>query len=148
MSIGSRIRQLRLAHKLSGEAFGALCDVTKGRVSQWESGHGLPSIETLIKLREQLPFSFDWLLQGEDTSVAYTTTDPRIVQLLQALEPAAPYVKEAAVEAVQRTIDLVEHVHSEDKADPPPPVITVRERKLQKKRTGALSFNKEKKNAS
>lgn len=91
MSIGSRIRQLRLAHKLSGEAFGALCDVTKGRVSQWESGHGLPSIETLIKLREQLPFSFDWLLQGEDTSVAYTTTDPRIVQLLQALEPAAGF---------------------------------------------------------
>lgn len=148
MSIGARLRQLRKANGLSGEKLGELCGVTKGMVSQWESDLVTPPTDRLLELHKHIAFSFDWLLQGEGAALAYTTTDPRIVQLLQALEPAAPYVKEAAVETVLRTIDLVEHVHGDDKDDPVP-VVRVRERQLQKKRAaGVTSFNKEKKNAS
>jgi transcriptional regulator with XRE-family HTH domain len=65
MSIGARIRQLREANKLSGEKFGELCGVTKGAVSQWESDDVTPPIDQLIKIKQHLNFSIDYIYTGE-----------------------------------------------------------------------------------
>lgn len=64
MSIGERIRQIRESHKLSGEAFGDLCGVSKGMVSQWENNIVTPPMDRLLLLREKFDFSFDWLVDG------------------------------------------------------------------------------------
>lgn len=65
MSIGARVRQLRKKNKLSQEKLGELCGVTKGMVSQWESGTSTPPIDRLIELSKHVYFSFDWMLKGE-----------------------------------------------------------------------------------
>lgn len=85
MSIGARIRQLRLSNKLSGEQFGELCDVSKGMVSQWESDAGTPGIERLLLLRKNIEFSIDWLLLG-DVDYNVRTMRPTMKALLKVAE--------------------------------------------------------------
>lgn len=93
MSIGTRLRQLRKANNLSGDKFGELCGVTKGMVSQWETGDTTPPTDRLLELHKHLEFSFDWLLngEGEDDATTYTTSDPALVEILKALEPRGDY---------------------------------------------------------
>lgn len=89
MTIASRIVQLRLAHKpkkLSQDAFGELCGVSKSAVSQWESGATEPDIKTLIKLRSKLAFSLDWLLTGEGDMGSVYKTDPVISHVVEAMQ--------------------------------------------------------------
>lgn len=102
MSIGSRIRQLRKANGLNGDQFGDLCGVTKGMVSQWESDLVTPPTDRLLELRGKLNFSFDWLLEGTE---GYSTTDPKIIATVKAMENTAEYVKDAAVQAVLTTVN-------------------------------------------
>lgn len=66
MSIGTRIRELRERHQLSGEKFGELCGgLSKGAISQWENGTVTPPIDRLIELKKTIEFSIDWLYTGE-----------------------------------------------------------------------------------
>lgn len=88
MSIGARIICLRKAHKpkkLSQEALGELCDVSKSAVSQWESGATEPDIKTLVKLRSKIAFSLDWLLTGEGEIGAVYGADPVIDHVVDAM---------------------------------------------------------------
>lgn len=62
MSIGARLRQLRLANGLTQDQIGEICGVTKGMVSQWESDTVTPPTERLVALRGRLTFSLDWLM--------------------------------------------------------------------------------------
>lgn len=103
MSIGARIRQLRIAKGLSGDKFGELCGVTKGMVSQWESDLVTPPTDRLIELHKKIEFSFDWLLNGIE---AYTTSDPKIIAAAKIMEGSPDYVKDAAVQAVLTTSEL------------------------------------------
>lgn len=157
MSIGSRLRQLRKANNLSGDKFGELCGVTKGMVSQWESDAVTPATDRLLELHRHLNFSFDWLLNGKDDATVYSTSDPTLMEILKVLEPRAEYFKETALKTVLSTIDLVDHVQTNEKdavkavatsdhAQQPQPV-RVRERELKKKGITRPAFIKEKKNA-
>lgn len=103
MSIGARIRQLRIKNRLTGEEFGALCGVTKGMVSQWESDLVTPPTDRMIELRKKLVFSFDWLINGETT---YTTSNPKIGSAMMVMEQSPDYVQDAAVKAVLTTCEL------------------------------------------
>lgn len=111
MTIGARLRQLRIRNKLSGEKFGELCGVTKGMVSQWESDLITPPTDRLIELRKHLKFSFDELLQPADL-VTYSTSDPKLVSILHALEPRPEYVKDAAVKAILSNCELDDRAKS------------------------------------
>lgn len=64
MTIGARIRQIRIQHGMSGERFGELMGVTKGMVSQWESDSGIPPTDRLMMLKSHIEFSMDWLIFG------------------------------------------------------------------------------------
>lgn len=150
MSIGSRLRQLRKANKLSGDKFGELCGVTKGMVSQWESGQSAPPTDRLLELRKHLNFSFDWLLDGDDDDVQmYATSDPTLGQILKALEPRPEYLKETALKTVLSTIDLVDHAHADDKTkEPQPSTVRVRDRDLKKSAAARPAFKGGKKDAA
>ena len=105
MTIGARLRQLRIKNGLSGEKFGELCDVTKGMVSQWESDTVTPPTDRLLQLHKHLSFSFDWLLNGE---TVYSTTNRKIGCAMQVMEQSADYVQDAAVSAVLSTCELAQ----------------------------------------
>jgi transcriptional regulator with XRE-family HTH domain len=64
MTIGKRIRQLRLSKSLTQDQLGELCNTTKGAVSQWESDLTMPTLSNILLLGEKLTFTMDWLLRG------------------------------------------------------------------------------------
>lgn len=92
MTIGARIRQLREKHGLSGEKFGALCGVTKGMVSHWESDTSDPTVDRLIELRKHLNFSLDWLINGDHV-------DNKIMTVCTVMQTLPEYKKDMIVTA-------------------------------------------------
>ena len=107
MDIGTKLRQLRKANNLSGEKFGELCGVTKGMVSQWESGVITPPTDRLLELRKHLVFSFDWLL---DDKPQWKSTDPRIAHVCHVMESLPPYAVDAGVREIDSLAELVRHI--------------------------------------
>lgn len=110
MDIGTRFRQLRTHFKLSGEKVGAICGVTKGMVSQWESNISSPPTERLLALREKYPFSLDWLLtgDGEMISSGLYVTNPRIAAIATMLQnEGAPYLVEKIQKDIAADIELM-----------------------------------------
>lgn len=103
MTIGARLRQLRISWGLTQDKLGELCDVSKGMVSQWELNIVTPPTDRLIELRKHHNFSYDWLLNGE---TVYSTTDPKIIAVAKVMEPAAEYEKDNYVQVVLTNAEL------------------------------------------
>lgn len=103
MSIGTRLRQLRKSKSWTQERIGEICGVTKGMVSQWELDESFPPTDRLLKLQREIPFSFDWLFNGD---AAYSTSDPKIIAVAKAMEPTTEEVKNIVVKAVLPICEL------------------------------------------
>lgn len=66
-TMGDRIKTLREARRLSQEALGKLVGVTKGAVSQWESGSTKNiKLQTFLALLEVLRTDYEYLVYGAD----------------------------------------------------------------------------------
>jgi phage repressor protein C with HTH and peptisase S24 domain len=61
---GERIRQLRTALGLTGEAFGQGIGITKGSVSSWENNTRFPDGPSLIALQYVYKVNPAWLIEG------------------------------------------------------------------------------------
>lgn len=64
MRMNIRLKQLRQHYGLSGEKLAGIVGLTKGRISQIESGDGELSAEQIRRLRAEIAFSCDWLIDG------------------------------------------------------------------------------------
>lgn len=60
--LNGRIREIRMAKKMSQVELANILGVTKQSVSNWENDNIQPSIEMLIKLSKTLSVSSDYLL--------------------------------------------------------------------------------------
>ncbi|TYP74171.1 peptidase S24-like protein, partial [Nitrosomonas communis] len=65
MEIGTKLLKLRKSLGLNQEQFAEYAGISKSAVSQWENGATTPGLEQLLRLRENLSFSFDELLCDE-----------------------------------------------------------------------------------
>jgi transcriptional regulator with XRE-family HTH domain len=65
MSIGSRLKKVRVAKKLSMNRIAAMVSITKGGYSKIENDLSDPKASTLVSLSKQLGFNLVWLLTGE-----------------------------------------------------------------------------------
>lgn len=66
--IGERIAQSRKAASYhSQEAFAAALGVTRGAVSQWESGRKTPSLENVVKIARLCAVSIEHLYRAGET---------------------------------------------------------------------------------
>lgn len=63
MGFKERLREARVAAKLTGEALGAKLAVSKATVSHWENGRYEPNLDQLKALCDELQVSADWLLE-------------------------------------------------------------------------------------
>ena len=84
--LGDKIREIRLAKKMSQVELAKLLDVTKQSVSNWENENIQPSIEMLIKIADVLSTSTDYLL-SRDTKryLDVTGVSESVIQNIQAL---------------------------------------------------------------
>lgn len=62
---GKRIKQLRVAQKMSQQELGDIINVTKVSVSGYENGNRAPSMETLVAIANYFKTSTDYLLGRE-----------------------------------------------------------------------------------
>ena len=86
--VGARIRQARERKGLSQEALAELLNVTKGLVSQYETGLTSPPSKRFSQLAEVLGVSADWLLTGgepEEQTKAQTKTELEALLILRNL---------------------------------------------------------------
>jgi len=64
-SLGERVRQLRLQHKLSQQDFAQSLDISQSFLSDIERDRKVPGGDTLLSLKRSFGISVDWLLAGE-----------------------------------------------------------------------------------
>jgi transcriptional regulator with XRE-family HTH domain len=81
-SIGNKIRQRRLACKLSQEQLAELCDVGTTHISHIETGNCIPSLKVFIAILNALSCSADELICDELNNVEHTYLD-EITNLLE-----------------------------------------------------------------
>jgi transcriptional regulator with XRE-family HTH domain len=70
--IGMTIRKLRISKGLTQLALAKIFNVSDKTISKWESGKGLPEIESLINLSDYFQISIDDLLRGKLSSNEHT----------------------------------------------------------------------------
>ncbi|EGK13004.1 XRE family transcriptional regulator [Desmospora sp. 8437] len=68
MNFPTRLKKLRLEHKLTQEQLGKKINVTKVSISGYENGTRTPDIETLQKIAEVFDVTIDFLLGRTDQS--------------------------------------------------------------------------------
>jgi transcriptional regulator with XRE-family HTH domain len=106
MSIGARLRQLRLDNRLTQEQVGEICDVTKSMVSQWESDESTPATDRLILLRRRIDFSIDWLLMDGPAP------RPQTIALMRVAEKLPDYAVEKLTREGSSYAELIESAKS------------------------------------
>ena len=74
--LNERIREIRLARKISQVELAKALGVTKQSVSNWENDNIQPSIDMLVKIADALHVSTDYLLGREERRVIDVTGLP------------------------------------------------------------------------
>ncbi len=84
--LNEKIRQIRLAKKLSQVELAELLGVTKQSVSNWENDNIQPSIDMLVKIAKTLSVSCDYLLgMDEKRYVDVSSLSETEIQHIQAI---------------------------------------------------------------
>ena len=63
-AIGSRVRELRLQHKMTQEYLAELVDISPSFIGHIERGEKKPSLETMSRLTRVLGTTMDYLVLG------------------------------------------------------------------------------------
>ena len=84
--LGDKIREIRLAKKISQVELAKILDVTKQSVSNWENENIQPSIEMLSKIADAFHISTDFLLSRDDRRyLDVTGISEETIQNLQSI---------------------------------------------------------------
>ena len=66
ISIGKRMKEIRMESGLSQARFGEILSVSQDTVSLWEKGKSVPTAEYLIAIAKQFDVSVDYILCLKD----------------------------------------------------------------------------------
>ncbi len=66
MTFGEKLKKLRIDKKLTQDELAEILYVSRTAVSKWESGRGLPNIESLKSISKYFSVTVDDLLSGEE----------------------------------------------------------------------------------
>ena len=84
--LGDKIREIRLAKKISQVELAKILNVTKQSVSNWENENIQPSIEMLSKIADAFNVSTDFLLSRDDRRyLDVTGVSEKSIQNLQSI---------------------------------------------------------------
>ena len=63
--VGERIKKAREARGLKQKNLAEILGMNRSNISRMESGNVMPKIKTLLKIKDTLHISIDWLLTGQ-----------------------------------------------------------------------------------
>ena len=89
--------------------------VSQSLIWQLENSKTAKGSRYTNRFAKALGVNADWLADEEGEmkiSAAYSTSDPKLVAILHALEPRAEYVKDAAVKAVLTNCELADQARA------------------------------------
>ena len=88
MSIGTRIRELRIQKRLKQTELGAMVGLTYVQIGRYELGKSIPASDMLFKLAQALDTTTDYLVNdGEnDPSVTAQLTDRELLKQFKEVE--------------------------------------------------------------
>ena len=104
--IGDRVRQARLAKKMSQAELAEVIDVSPSFVSIIESGKQGMNIRAFASICDALDISADWLL-GIDSPASFNTDNERIAA---ALEGCSPAERDGILQVIQTIQKMVNNV--------------------------------------
>lgn len=87
-----RIREIRIAKKISQVELAKILGVTKQSVSNWENDNIQPSVEMLSKIADALNVTTDYLLDRDKRRFIDVTGVPE--PAVQKLQELVAYIKE------------------------------------------------------
>lgn len=76
MTLGERIRQMRLEHHLSQGNVADALDVSRQSVSKWENDGAMPDLDKLVKLSQLFGVSLDQLVMGKEEEAGQAPPPP------------------------------------------------------------------------
>lgn len=84
---GKRIRQRRVALKMTQTELARLCGLSQAAICLFESGVSRkPSFLSLVKLSDGLKCSVDYLLGKKALDIADLLADPRMLEMLEGIQ--------------------------------------------------------------
>jgi len=88
MSIGTRIRELRLQKRLKQAELGAIVGLTYVQIGRYEIGKSIPASDMLFKLAKALDTTTDYLVNDSenDPSVTAQLTDRELLKQFKEVE--------------------------------------------------------------
>ncbi|MEC7763355.1 MAG: helix-turn-helix transcriptional regulator [Pseudomonadota bacterium] len=92
-----RIRELRKARGLTGEQLGELVGVSKGYVSELETGRKNPGGRLVLKLAEALEVEVAELFEGEDKAREEAALDAHLEVMRQLSDEDRKAIEKAAI---------------------------------------------------
>ena len=95
VSIGERIRNLRLDHNLSQAAIAKTLNISRSNYSQIELGNQFPSFDTLHLIARFYSKSYEWILHGESRESENHESINKIQALIHDLEKSLTGFKKA-----------------------------------------------------
>lgn len=92
MSVGSRIKKLRIENKITQDHLAKILNVGKSTISQYENNINKPDIDMLKKIAEYFDVSLDWLTCRTDIrNVTEKLLDERIAKIIHNLGSEVTY---------------------------------------------------------
>jgi transcriptional regulator with XRE-family HTH domain len=85
-TLGSKIKTLRLEHKLTQREVAEAIGVSKAAVSQWELDIAVPQGDNLIRLAHRLSVAPDQLLWGKPSPQVAPLQEARLCMAISCLE--------------------------------------------------------------
>lgn len=90
-----RLNILKVTHKLSNSKLATLLSLkSKGSISAFESGRGIPSLDVFVDIADLFAVSLDWLAGRSDTPYIkeiLTKQEKILIDLITSGEPALKY---------------------------------------------------------
>lgn len=91
MTVGERIKELRIQKKLTQTDLGKLISLTYIQIGRYETGKSSPSSDVLQRLATALDTTTDYLMKGtEDEAVAAQLTDKELLKQFKQVEQLSP----------------------------------------------------------
>ena len=105
IKIGSRIKNARVAKKLTQSELSEMINVSQKHLSEVERGISSLSVKNLIDLSEILETSLDYLLKGSNSFPS--NKNERI--LLEIYHSSSSYTQSRLINIIQLIIEMIEH---------------------------------------
>lgn len=91
MTVGERIKELRIQKKLTQTDLGKLISLTYIQIGRYETDKSSPSSDVLQRLATALDTTTDYLMKGtEDEAVAAQLTDKELLKQFKQVEQLSP----------------------------------------------------------